>query len=154
MDNFSKNPQQFKKPIYVDDEYSDDDDENDVVYVPTSRKTLPNMNQLNKQKAGSPSFKTKMKPIPSLISTGRTNNNPNNYSRGDLMLSQVPGLKPIDRSKFFNLNTFRPKHQSKRENFNGTGHRVGTGGSSFGSKVSGFFFYLSPSLPFVSYPIS
>lgn len=133
--------QQLKKPnICIDDEYSDDD-ENDVVYVPPNRKSLPNMNQFNKQKGyNSPSFKTKMKPVPSLISTGR-NNNPNNYSRRDLIMSQVPGLKPIDRTKFFDYDTFRPKHQSRIENFNGTGHRVGTSGSSFGSRdrVSDFF---------------
>lgn len=149
MDNNSKVFQQpYKKPIdFYDDDLSDDED-NDVVFMPqqhppTTRKTLPNINAINKMKGYSvPSFKTKMKPIPSLISTaGRVNNNPNNYSRGDLMLSQVPGLTPIDRSKFFSFDKFRPK-QGKREAFNGTGHRIGTASSSFGSRVSGFFFYI------------
>lgn len=148
MDNNSKVFQQpYKKPIdFYDDDLSDDED-NDVVFMPqqhppTTRKTLPNINAINKMKGYSvPSFKTKMKPIPSLISTaGRVNNNPNNYSRGDLMLSQVPGLTPIDRSKFFSFDKFRPK-QGKREAFNGTGHRIGTASSSFGSRVSGFSFY-------------
>lgn len=142
MDNIFKNTHQFKKPISLYDDESSDDEENDVVFVPqqsNKRKSLPQMNSISKAKgySGVPSFKTKMKPMPSLITAGRVNNNPNNYSRGDLMMSQVPGLTPIDRSKFFNFDTFR----KKREAFNGTGHRVGTAGSSFGSRVSGFNFF-------------
>lgn len=143
MDNYGKNTQQFKKPsvqYVVDDELSDDDEENDVVYVPPSRRTLPNMNSIKlKGCSNVPSFKTKMKPIPPLISTTTTKMNPNNYSRGNLMLSQVPGLTPIDKTKFFSWDSFRPREQIKnRSIFNGTGNKIG---GCFSSKVSFFFQY-------------
>lgn len=126
----------FKKPQshYVDDEFSDDEDD-EPVYVPPSRRTLPNMNSISKIKGYNHqqplSFKTTMKPIPALISTGRNNVNPSNLSRGNLMLSQVPGLKPIDSSKFFSFESFQRKNKSNRSIFNGTGNKVGTRVSAF-----------------------